>query len=92
MYCSLLTWSTSMAETKKKGGNADLKRRLGSKPTLRLCLVTFFIFYFQKFVFENIKKKQFFYIFEIKNMFGELKLKKKFFLKKKIENTKIFCY
>ena len=66
-----------MAEAKKKGGNADLKRRLGSKPTLRLCLVTFFIFYFQNFVFENIKKKQYSYIFEIKNMFGGLKLKKK---------------
>ena len=44
---------------------------------LRLCLVTVFIFYFQKLVFENIKKKQFSYIFEIKNMFGGLKLKKK---------------
>ena len=30
---------------------------------LSLCLVTVFIFYFQKFVFENIKKKQFSYIF-----------------------------
>ena len=37
---------------------------------LSLCLVTVFIFYFQKLVFENIKKKQFSYIFEIKNMFG----------------------
>ena len=37
---------------------------------LRLCLVTVFIFYFQKLVFGNIKKKQFSYIFEIKNMFG----------------------
>ena len=35
-----------------------------------LCLVTVFVFYFQKLVFENIKKKQFSYIFEIKNMFG----------------------
>ena len=58
---------------------------------LRLYLVTFFIFYFQKLVSENIKKNQFSYIFEIKNMFGYLKLKKQF-LKKKIENTKIFCY
>ena len=29
-----------------------------------------FVFYFQKLVFKNIKKKQFSYIFEIKNMFG----------------------
>ena len=36
---------------------------------LRLCLVTVFVFYFQKLVFENIKKKQFSCIFEIKNMF-----------------------
>ena len=35
---------------------------------LRLCLVTIFVFYFQKLVFENIKKKQFSFIFEIKNM------------------------
>ena len=37
---------------------------------LRLYLVTIFVFYFQKLVFENIKKKQFSCIFEIKNMFG----------------------
>ena len=37
---------------------------------LRLCLVTVFVFYFQKLVFGNIKKKQFSCIFEIKNMFG----------------------
>ena len=42
-----------------------------------------FVFYFQKLVFENIKKKQFSYIFEIKNMFGQLKLKKKNSLLKK---------
>ena len=36
----------------------------------RLCLVTVFVFYFQKIVFGNIKKKQFSYIFKIKNMFG----------------------
>ena len=30
---------------------------------LRLCLVTVFVFYFQKLVFGNIKKKQFSYIF-----------------------------
>ena len=51
--------------------------------TLRLCLVTVFVFYFQKLVFGNIKKKQFSCIFEIKNMFSWLKLKKKNFLKKK---------
>ena len=37
------------------------------------------------------KKKQFSCIFEIKNMFGQLKLKNSFFVKK-IENTKICCY
>ena len=37
---------------------------------IRLCLVTIFVFYFQKLVFGNIKKKQFSCIFEIKNMFG----------------------
>ena len=60
-----------------------------------------FIFYFQKLVFGNIyiyiyikqtKKKQFSYIFEIKNMFSQLKLKKKKFFEEKIENTKIYCY
>ena len=29
-----------------------------------------YFFYFQKLIFGNIKKKQFSYIFEIKNMFG----------------------
>ena len=38
--------------------------------SLKLCLVTIFVFYFQKLVFGNIKKKQFTYIFKIKNMFG----------------------
>ena len=57
----------------------------------RLCLVTVFVFYFQKLVFGNIKKKQISCIFEIKNMFGQLKLKKDGVLRKKIENTKI-CY
>ena len=37
---------------------------------LRLCLVTVFVFYFQKLVSGNIKEKQFSCIFEIKNMFG----------------------
>ena len=41
-----------------------------STENVRLCLVTVFVFYFQKLVFENIKKKQFSCIFEIKNMFG----------------------
>ena len=50
-----------------------------------------FVFYFQKLVFGNIKKKKFSYNFEIKNMFGQLKLKKKKFFEEKIENTKI-CY
>ena len=59
---------------------------------LRLCLVTIFVFYFQKLVFGNIKKKQFSCIFEIKNMFGQLKLKRQFFEEKKLENTKIYCY
>ena len=54
-------------------------------------LVTVFIFYFQKLVFGNIKKKQFSCIFEIKNMFSKLKLKKQFF-EEKIEKTKICCY
>ena len=49
---------------------------------LRLCLVTFFIYYFQKLVSGNIKKKQFSYIFEIKNIFGYLKLKKIIFEEK----------
>ena len=40
------------------------------KKEIRLCLVTVFVFYFQKLVFGNIKKKQFSCIFEIKNMFG----------------------
>ena len=40
------------------------------KKILRLCLVIVFVFYFQKLVFGNIKKKQFSCIFEIKNMFG----------------------
>ena len=53
---------------------------------------TIFVFYFQKLVFGNIKKKQFSCNFEIKNMFGQLKLKKMVFKEKKIENTKICCY
>ena len=68
------------------------KKKMKKNKKFRLCLVTVFVFYFQKLVFENIKKKQFSCIFEIKNMFGQLKLKKMVFFKKKIENTKICCY
>ena len=51
-----------------------------------------FCFLFSKTCFwEYKKKKQFSCIFEIKNMFGQLKLKKDGFLRKKKENTKI-CY
>ena len=52
---------------------------LKRKKKFRLCLVIVFVFYFQKLVFENIKKKQFSCIFEIKNMFGYFKLKKMVF-------------
>ena len=48
----------------KKGESEERGKKL------RICLVTVFIFYFQKLVFGNIKKKQFSCIFEIKNMFG----------------------
>ena len=48
-----------------------------------------FYFLFSKTCFWEYKeKKQFSCIFEIKNMFGQLKLKKLFFE----ENTKIWCY
>ena len=40
------------------------------RSSFRLCLVIIFVFYFQKLVLENIKKKQFSSLFEIKNMFG----------------------
>ena len=62
------------------------------KKEIRFCLVTVFVFYFQKLVFGNIKKKKFSCIFEIKIMFGQMKLKRYFFKEKKIENTKICCY
>ena len=42
--------------------------RKGKKKIIRLCLVIDFIFYFQKLVFRNIKKKKFPYIFETKNI------------------------
>ena len=62
------TWFlVGYGEEKKK---KKKKRKEKEHKKIRLCLVTIFIFYFQKLVFENIKKKQFFYIFEIKNMFG----------------------
>ena len=69
-----------------------MKSKKNGQKSLRLYLLTIFVFYFQKLIFENIKKKQISCIFEIKNMFGQLKLKKKknCFLKKK--NTKICCY
>ena len=50
-----------------------------------------FYFLFSKTCFQEYKEKQFSCISEIKNMFGQLKLKDNF-LKKKIENTKIYCY
>ena len=63
-------WKNGRIENGKK------VRKLENKKKFRLCLVTVFIFYFQKLVFGNIKKKQFSCIFEIKNMFSKLKLKK----------------
>ena len=42
------------------------------------------VFYFQKLVFGNIKRKQFSCIFETNNMFGQLKLKRQFFEENKI--------
>ena len=45
-----------------------------------------FCFLFSKTCFWEYKKKQFFCIFEIKNMFSQLKLKIC------LENTKICCY
>ena len=49
-----------------------------------------FCFLFSKTCFWEYKKKNS-CIFEIKNMFGQLKLKRQFFEEKKIKNTKI-CY
>ena len=58
----------------------------------RLCLVTYLVFYFLKFVFRNIKKKkQFSCIFETKNMFCQLKFKKKKFFEEK-NKKKILKY
>ena len=50
----------------------------------KLCLVTVFVFYFQKVFFGNIKKKQFSCIFKIKKRVWLVEIKKKkSFLKKK---------
>ena len=52
-----------------------------------------YYFLFSKTCFWEYNEKKNSCIFEIKNMFGQLKFKKKnSFLKKKIENTKICCY
>ena len=59
---------------------------------IRLCLVTVFIFYFQKLVFENIKKKTIFLYFWNQKHVWLVEIKKDGFLRKKIENTKICCY
>ena len=45
-------------------------KKWGNRKKFRLYLITVFIFYFQKLVFENIKKRKNSCIFEIKNMFG----------------------
>ena len=61
---------------------------------LRLYLVTVFVFYFQKLVFGNIKKKKnFLYFLNQKHVqLVEIFFKKNSFLKKKNENTKICRY
>ena len=48
-----------------------------------------FCFLFSKTCFQEYKEKKNSCIFEIKNMFGQLKLKRQLFEKKK--NTKICC-
>ena len=48
-----------------------------------------FYFLFSKTCFWEYKKKQFSCIFEIKNMFGKLKLKRQFFEKKKQKILKL---
>ena len=50
-----------------------------------------FCFLFSKTCFWEYNEKKIPCIFKIKNMFGQLKLKRYFF-EKKIENTKICCY
>ena len=69
----------------------ETNKTMENDKTVRLCLVTVFVFYFQKLAFGNIKKKQFSCIFKIKNMFGQLKKKKKFFEEKKRKYF-ICCY
>ena len=51
-----------------------------------------FRFLFSKTCFGECKEKTIFLYFEIKNMFGQLKLKKKKFFEKRKENSKICCY
>ena len=57
---------------------------------LRLCLITVFVFYFQKLIFGNIKKKKILIFFLIKKhvWLVEIKKKKKFFEEKKIKIRK----
>ena len=50
---------------------------------IRLCLVTVFIFYFQKLVFENIKKKTVFLYFWNQKHVWLVEIKKDGFLRKK---------
>ena len=66
----------------------NLKAKLQLFPNKNLGYVTVFVFYFQKFVFGRIKKKQFYYIFEIKKHDWLVEIKKIFF-EEKMENTKI---
>ena len=66
------TWGKRVVESPSWfAENEEQESNAKSMPKqIRSCLVTVFVFYFQKLVFENIKKKQFSCIFEIKNMFG----------------------
>ena len=66
--------------------------KLGFLKKLRLCLVIVFIFYFQKLVFENIKKKTIFLYFLNQKHVWLVEIKKIVFWRKKIKNTKIYCY
>ena len=62
-----------------------------SKQTLRLCLVIIFVFYFQKLIFGNIKKKTILLYFLNQKHVWLVEIKKIVFEKKK-ENIKICCY
>ena len=53
------------------------------RETLRLCLVTVFVFYFQKLVFENIKKKTIFLYFWNQKHVWLVEIKKDGLLRKK---------